>query len=363
MKFMVEVIKTTIKALRVNHGDAIVVEITKKSGEVFRILIDGGPPGMIVETNHPGLKAQQTREFSQLLNEYRDKCLEFNIAVLTHIDSDHIGGLLAAYRREEYRKVIGKNLWFNSPRLVSKKLNKAQPPNSNIIVSPIIGVNTSVQEAVDLDDLVELHQPNRLLITTSTPPMFFDWGRIDILSPTTTQLNNLVDYWETEIADKTTSGRNNDYENSIKHYRENDSFTSDTSVRNGSSIAMLVRTSASSLLLLADSFSTTVARSLSDLGYSETNKLKIDVCKISHHGSKGNTCPLLLSLIDCRFFIISTNGGKQLPNKQTIARILRMFPAAQFIFNYPELTKKIFNEDELKTYASNISNLKEITLP
>ena len=167
----------------------------------------------------------------------------------------------------------------------------------------------------------------------------------------------------TEIADKTTSGRNNDYENSIKHYRENDSFTSDTSVRNGSSIAMLVRTSASSLLLLADSFSTTVARSLSDLGYSETNKLKIDVCKISHHGSKGNTCPLLLSLIDCRFFIISTNGGKQLPNKQTIARILRMFPAAQFIFNYPELTKKIFNEDELKTYASNISNLKEITLP
>lgn len=360
---MADVTKTTIKALRANHGDAIVVEITKDSGEVFRILIDGGPPGMIAQTNHPMLKAQQTREFSQLLNEYRDKCLAFDITVLTHIDSDHIGGLLAAYRRGEYRKVIGRNIWFNSPSLVSRKLNKIQPPNSNIIVSPIVGVNTSVQEAADLDDLVELHQPNRSLITTSTPPMIRDWGRIDILSPTVSQLNNLVNYWETELADKNTSGKNNDYENTIEHYQKNDNFTSDTSVRNGSSIAMLVRTSVSSILLLGDSFSPTVASSLVNLGYSETNKLTIDVCKISHHGSKGNTCPKLLSLIDCRFFIISTNGGKQLPNKQTIARILSVFPAAQFIFNYPELTRKIFDEDELKTYAHNISNLKEITLP
>lgn len=360
---MAEVIKTTIKALRANHGDAIVVEIIKDSGEIFRILIDGGPPGMLAQTNHPVLKAQQTREFLQLLNEYRDKFLEFDITVLTHIDSDHIGGLLAAYRREEYRKVIGKNIWFNSPSLVSKKLNKAQPANSNIIISPIVGINTSVREAVDLDDLVELYQPNRSLITTSTPPIILDWGRIDILSPTVSKLNDLVDYWETEIADKTTSGKKNDYENTIEHYQKNDNFTSDTSVKNGSSIAMLVRSSVSSILLLADSFSTTVASSLRNLGYSETNKLTIDVCKISHHGSKGNTCTELLSLLNCRFFIISTNGGKQLPHKQTIARILSVFPAAQFIFNYPELTKKIFDEEELKAYAHNISNLKEIILP
>jgi len=359
---MAEVKKMTIKALRANHGDAIVLEITKSSSEVFRILIDGGPPGMIAETSHPRLKAQQTRDFVQLLHDYRDVGLEFDLTVLTHIDSDHIGGLLAAYRREEFRKIIGKNIWFNSAHLIAKELKKIEPPDSKIIISPIVGPNTSVREAIDLDKLVEKNQTNRSLITTNTPPLSLDWGRIDILSPTVAQLNNLVDYWKKEIPSKTTSGKENDYGCTIEHYQKNDDFTSDVSVRNGSSIAMLVRSQVGSFLLLGDSFSGTVANSIRNLGYSETNKLIIDVCKVSHHGSKGNTCPDFLSLIDCQYFLISTNGGKQLPNKQTIARILNTFPSAQFVFNYPELIKKIFNDEELEKFSKNIANLKEITL-
>jgi hypothetical protein len=57
---------------------------------------------------------------------------------------------------------------------------------------------------------------------------------------------------------------------------------------------------------------------------------------VSHHGSHGNTSPELLSLVDCRRYLISTNGQKfNHPHRPTISRIVKLGgPRAELFFNY-----------------------------
>jgi hypothetical protein len=354
--------KLKIKALAANHGDAIVLEIGSIPETTFKMLVDGGPPGVMAKTNHPRLKTMQAGALLQQLDAYRGAHQTFDLTVLTHIDSDHIGGLLAAYRRKEYRQVIGKNVWFNSARLIAAELKKRQPPESDILINPIVGSKTSFTEAVDFDDLLDDSQSDRKLITTETPPLVYDWGTIHVLSPTIDQLSKLLDQWVKEKPDTQTSGKTSDYSHSIKDLQANDTFSPDTSVTNASSIGLLIKCSAGIVLLLGDALSSTVSASLRRLNYSEDNKLNVDVCKVSHHGSKGNTCEELLSLINVRNFIISTNGGKQLPDKQTIARILKFSPNSNIIFNYPELKNRIFTKDELNVLHNNLPDLDELVL-
>lgn len=352
--------RLTIKALEANHGDAIVLEIEEASGRTFRILVDGGPPGVMARTSHPGVRARQAGALLRQLNAYRDANLSFDLAVLTHIDSDHIGGLLAAYRRAEYRQVIGQLVWFNSARLIAAQLKKTQPPESDNLIHPIVGSETSFNQAVDLDELLEEHQPDRQLITTENPTHIFDWGTIDILSPTITQLSSLLDQWVKEKPDTQTSAKTDDYACSIADLQADDTFIPDASVTNASSIGLLLKCPVGSVLLLGDAFSSTIVDSLRRLNHSKDNKLVVDVCKISHHGSKGNTCEEFLGLIEARYFIISTNGTKHLPDKRTLARILKYCPDSKIIFNYPSLKNKIFTRDELIAWRYNLPDSNEL---
>ena len=63
---------------------------------------------------------------------------------------------------------------------------------------------------------------------------------------------------------------------------------------------------------------------LKPLADAEGGKLRIDLMKISHHGSKANTSKTFPELIDCTRFAVSTNGSGRHshPNAESIARFL-----------------------------------------
>ena len=66
-----------------------------------------------------------------------------------------------------------------------------------------------------------------------------------------------------------------------------------------------------------------IERSLRARGYSEQNRLRLNMFKLCHHGSKANTWPSLLRLLDCTRFAISTDGARhERADPETIARIL-----------------------------------------
>ena len=91
---------TKLKVLRVLHGDAFVLEVTRGE-DSFVMVIDGGH-----KKAFPSLKKE--------LNELP----KIDMLVLTHSDADHIGGILSYIRDEEERCSKFDKFWLNTPHLV-----------------------------------------------------------------------------------------------------------------------------------------------------------------------------------------------------------------------------------------------------
>ena len=113
-------------------------------------------------------------------------------------------------------------------------------------------------------------------------------------------------------------------------------FAIDQAEANGSSIAMLAEYGGKSALLLADAHPDVVAQSIKRLcAARKIKRLQVDVVKVAHHGSKANTDEGLLNLIDCRNYLISTNGAQfKHPDKECLARILKFGKPDNIYFNY-----------------------------
>jgi len=64
-------------------------------------------------------------------------------------------------------------------------------------------------------------------------------------------------------------------------------------------------------------------------------RYRVDLCKVPHHGSRHNTSPDLLALLDCRHWLLSTSGHRHgHPNREAMARILCRPDEATAWFNY-----------------------------
>lgn len=128
-------------------------------------------------------------------------------------------------------------------------------------------------------------------------------------------------------------------------------LTEDDEPPNGSSIALLAEFEGKRVLLGADAHPSCVVATLERLGFSAANRLKLDLCKLCHHGSAANTSPGLLSLIDCARFALSTDGSHHgHPDAEAIARVLMNDPTRNKVFYFNNLhpQAKIWDDRELK---------------
>ena len=126
-----------------------------------------------------------------------------------------------------------------------------------------------------------------------------------------------------------------------------ESFVEDRAASNGSSIAFLAEYKGRRILLAGDAYPMTL---LNALRRKFTNKVKLDLIKLSHHASKGNTSPQLLRFLDCSSYAISTNGSIfHHPSQVTMARILDIQGhGVEFIFNYKSEHNKCWDIESLK---------------
>jgi beta-lactamase superfamily II metal-dependent hydrolase len=346
-----------IKVLQAAHGDAIVVE-TEQNGEKFRILIDGGP----IECFERKLGRLRTvpGPLKCLLDEMDARRERFDLTILTHVDDDHIAGLLRAFRDERYRPILAKDVWFNSGRLMAQTFGEPTPPESAVVIDDFLDRKTSIAQGVELDDLLDKYCSSARKIRTAGSEFTFKHGKITVLSPTEAQLLSLLKKWEKEKPDSLTSASQTDYHLSMSQLKSRDSFVEDTSTHNASSIAFLLEVGEAKALFLGDALSTTVCQTLRDkLGVSERHPLAVKVCKLSHHGSKANTNDELLSLVRSDRFIVSTNGLKHgLPNKMTLARISHKSPDSEVLFNYPAVRARVFPNEKERASAINMRDLE-----
>lgn len=320
-----------IHLLPASFGDAILIEFGK-AGSPKYILVDGGP-----YFNFPSMYEK--------MKVVAPSMKEIELVIVTHIDIDHIDGLITILNHENQLFKI-KEIWFNGyEQLVSLERNDLLGALqgeylSNLIATKKIPHNVSFQGKavyVDAGEYV-VHDVSGFEIT--------------VLAPDRKALSRLAKSWKTEIKD--IGGKEAVLERwqSDKRYTRDDllgdeednlsieemmesNIKGDRSIANQSSIAFVGKYEGKACLFAGDSPTDNLLPGIES--FRQNNKpLKLDAWKLAHHGSKSSTLDPLMKKINCKHILISSNGTRfGHPHPTCIAKLVKNNgPGLNFYFNY-----------------------------
>ncbi|MBK5552143.1 MBL fold metallo-hydrolase [Pseudomonas sp. TH03] len=339
----------SVRVLHAGHGDCIFIS-HQSDGNTFNLLIDGGPAATF------GSLYGYPSPLRLLLEELKETGQIIDLAVLTHVDDDHIGGFLEAFSHDDYLPSMVREVWFNSYKLISKESGAADDDKNHVEGISSSDTKTSITQGITLEEkLVGINWWQKV-IRNDLPVIVRGGLEFTILSPSVECLGKLQKKWVREAGSdvKKTAKEQTDYHLSVADLIRNDKFVKDASVPNGSSIAFILRADDKNIVLLGDAFANIVTAKLLDLGYSEECPLVAEVVKVSHHGSKKNTSSELLNLIRSERFVISTDGAIfGHPDKRAVARILKNNEANNIFFNYESVIRGMLLSGE-EEYMSRL---------
>src|SRR5215468_1976246 len=335
-----------VKLLPALHGDCIWIEYGEE-GSVSRVLIDGGPVGA-----HAALRA----ELERLPAEQRT----FELLVVTHIDADHIDGIVKLMRHPELGAKF-QEVWFNGwPQL------KALPTLAPTAEELVIGGRGAISGG-SLDHLLirdgkacnERFRGRALCVADdgALPRVRLEGGlELTLLSPTVDKLRKLRTTWyETFQKLGAEPGDQNFIQAKLekdKRFRGDEEAAPpvpagldeagamapelDNAVANGSSIAFVAEYADQRCAFLGDAHAPLIEKSFRRMASArKEERLRLAALKLSHHGSKGNTTPGLMRAIDCRNYLVSTDGSIfQHPDDEAIQCVVANAKSARLFFNY-----------------------------
>ena len=293
-----------LTALPAACGDCLVVEYGS-GADVHRILIDGG----------------LSSKFEIGLGAYLAASAggpQFDVAVVTHVDRDHIDGMILALRGQH---LDAADIWFNGRDEIDALVN---------------GATRGVRQGDELTALIPAERRNRVVdgqaihVPPAGPVVFELPGgaRCTLLSPSPKRLKKLLDKWPEPARDVGDATEELLRALDDPLTRGAGEFGEDSSVANGSSIAFLLEADGASLLLTGDAYAAeleiTIGQLLAKRGEA---KLHVDLFKLSHHGSRQNMTDALLDLIDPGAILVCTDGSKfHHPDEDALEKIRAHYP-------------------------------------
>ena len=364
------------------NGDSLL--ITLMGDENTNLLVDGG----YGVTYRNSIR----RKLKNLASEGE----AIDLLIATHIDSDHIGGLIALLRENENAasaKVIPiQAIWHNSLScLVSDSMNDddLSAPDTELLEGicrrgmrqPEDGTTSEISAAQgsSLASLIRsgnyLWNANTSIMAGHSREINSDW-QIRVIGPPIERLTSLREWWIAKIRglgfDSELSSSPlmqnvfeflSSYQTPLKETEEisgatedailSDIYKSDKSVTNGSSISFVLQGNNKKILFLGDSWAEDAISGLDSLAHDEGIEI-FDAIKVSHHGSYRNTSPELLSRVDSEKYLISTDGSKHSHPDWPVLRAIVDRPAEftrSLIFNYrTEIVERI------EAYQSNAAH-------
>ncbi len=313
--------------LPVNAGDSVLLKVTENE-KTTNVFVDSGYVGTY--------KCALKPKIMELLSNEE----KIDLFIITHVDMDHIGGVLAFIKDPafEWEKAIDK-FWFNcyEEKVYVNFTNK-------IGYKEGIELKEVLLEKNKLEELIFFNKNEKMLKALTFTFLSPDKGILQEFLEESQKINS-----STMIGTK-----KSDYEKSIEDLFLT-TFNEDLDLKNKSSLAFIVNIGDIKILFGGDASANTLLNSLNELGYNKKNKIKIDYFKLSHHGSKNNIHLALLEVIDCRKFIISTNGSGN-PDKTSLSWIIKNpdrnhAEKISFIFNYKnDKLMSIFTEEDMEKY-------------
>jgi beta-lactamase superfamily II metal-dependent hydrolase len=329
-----------IEMLPAREGDCLWLRYGD-SKNIKQILIDGG-------------RAATAKIVKKRLAALPLKAREFELLIITHVDRDHIEGILNII--EDPRSGVKfKDIWFNGyHHLHDGKIETFGPAQGERLSRALIKKRLPWNKRL---------RGNAVCVRGNRIPKIRIAGglTLSLLSPDAQKLKDLIPEWEKECKKAGlmagAKGRASESKSRFEILGTPDietlarsPFEKDPKAPNGSSIAVLAQYKGKSVLLAADAHVDRLLESLNILKGS-ARRLRIDAFKVPHHGSHRNASKELLELLKCRHYLVSTNGSYfEHPSMTAIARVVKFGGKGLTLhFNYRSNFNKMWAADGLRS--------------
>jgi len=302
----------TFEALQAKYGDCLLLRYTDKGGTERLWVVDGGPSGIYPQVLKPRLE-ELRGDAAQL---------RIDLAMVSHIDDDHINGMAQLLRdllQQKSKKKTPwldiKRFWFNSfcaitggAAVVSGGMVLAGTGGAPLAQSDLrtdIGrailasVGQGDQITADLVALgIPLNGPKNTLVS-SPGSQTVDGAKVTILGPMRARLQALQKKWKKESKVV------------LAGYM-------DDSVPNLSSLAMLVEIDGRKILLTGDALGDDIVQVWNEGSAAPQKQAPVDILKMPHHGSFRNVSQTFLEKFPAKHYVFSANGNYDNPDDETL---------------------------------------------
>jgi len=331
--------------LPAGHGDALLVEYGQTGAE-HRILVDGGP---YYSYDEPG-------GLREKLNALQDTGkTDFELLVITHVDSDHIDGIIRLLQDPELAELVFKDIWFNDWK-------QLQPKATGVLA----GVHGEF-----LGALLDAHKlpwnshpklaggPVMVPDTGDLPSLDLAAGAIvTLLSPGPAELVNLRKDWKQSV--RRAGFQPGDRQSALEELAQRARYgppkgvlgqQTDDAAANGSSIAFLIEYQGRRLLLTGDAWPSVLERSLDRYAQQYGSPVAVQDFKLAHHGSFSNLSKRLIRALQAdRYLLSSSSQYYKHPDAEAIELILQHHNGGTptLVFNYLSPKTKPWADKELQ---------------
>jgi beta-lactamase superfamily II metal-dependent hydrolase len=358
-------------------GDCLLLS---NDADTARMLVDGGMP------------AAYREHVAGAMGKLRDAKKKIDVVYVSHIDQDHIGGILemlddeVAWRVHEHQKKNGNPahkapavprppqvgaIWHNAFHEQLSK-NAGAIENALAATAPILSgadvaamreagalqsnLVTSVGEAIRVSRRIgskqlgiPLNEPadgKLLMLRKGQKAVTLGGMKISILGPTGAHLKRLRDDWNRWLEDNTKalqSIRNaarsdqgglgtSEFDRLLLMVKlQAESFGDPKKVTppNLASLTLLVEEAGQTVLLTGDAVGTQVVDGLRETGRLTNGTFAVDVLKVPHHGSENNIDSDFCDAVIAKHYVFCGNGEHENPNADVVDMMARRRMAAK----------------------------------
>jgi len=311
------------EVLQAQEGDCFIMRWT--DGDDMRVaVIDGGPRASDGQ-QHP--YKNLVRRLDELKGDAQSLTLDW--VMVSHIDDDHINGLLKLMTTLRNASDSGdplpydvRRFWFNAfediadarPAEAAQVAGAVASLGQDIVgglshrtdaVLASIGQGRNLRDALDTFGLGD-NQPVGGLVKSGVPLADIDGLKVTVVGPLETQLKALREDWKTQ-----------------KPRTAQEAAYADKSVANLSSIVCHVAYQVSqgkwrTILLTGDARGDYLLEGLKAANLLKGDRLKVDLMKVQHHGSDRNVEKAFFERVLAKHYVISANGKHDNPDKETL---------------------------------------------
>jgi hypothetical protein len=309
-----------LRVVQAAFGDCLILEMGTPAAPRY-ILIDGGPPKVY------------ERHLRGELQKIAASGGKLDLMILSHVDNDHIIGLLDFTSELREQKAAGKprligvdGLWHNSFSDTISKGADIETRMSAMMAAAGAAAGTmtlSSMAVLGIGEGRKLRTDARLLgipvnqgfsrgsiiVDDAPPPVVVDDVTMRIVGPTQANLDELKEAWKKWL-DKHADG--------IAAGDPQVAAMADDSVPNLSSIMLLLECQGKTLLLTGDGRGDHLLQGLKQARLLDTKgKLHVNVLKLPHHGSDRNVDRRFFETITADQYIMSADGRHGNPDLAT----------------------------------------------